>query len=113
MQVRNWFAMYVLFCSVLLPLWSSCSFSIPFLLVIVAYSYGQQWWLWVKQLWPGTHELGARRYKNKKGTRPEPGAHCLEWMLRNACMPRECPFGAYSSCIHHNRSQTKTSLSYY
>ena len=35
-------------------------FSPPLLLIIIGYSYGQQW-LWAKHATAGTHELGARR----------------------------------------------------
>ena len=54
MQARNSFAN-------VLTLVVFVFFFPPFLLVIVAYSYGQQW-LWAKHAPAGTHELGARRY---------------------------------------------------
>ena len=54
MQARNSFAN-------VLTLVVFVFFFPPFLLVIVAYSYGQQW-LWAKHAAAGTHELGARRY---------------------------------------------------
>ena len=102
MQVKN---IYICF---LCPLFFYHFFPFPCNIVVYSYGFGQSW--------PGTHELGARRARGLalcfccfllppfslphflvgvqgihcRLFRLIQGAHCLEWMLSNACMVREC-----------------------